>query len=158
MKLFILSGPLFLDIQVACTNETHAQFNVSSYQAIADKLFRPFSVEGSPGTVDVRPAPACAAQSAPLGSAVTLLTAGQVSLFTILAKDAYGNPAAGKSVKEESELEEADFSKAQTTMAHTIGKYFKKKGVGIKKEDAEVLKDVIGRKEEFLNAIKARIK
>ena len=26
--------------------------------------------------------------------------------------------------------EEADFSKAQTTMAHTIGKYFKKKGVG----------------------------
>jgi hypothetical protein len=35
---------------------------------------------------------------------------------------------------------------------------FKKKGVGIKKEDAEVLKDVIGRKEEFLNAIKARIK
>lgn len=43
---------------------------------------------------------------------------------------AYGNPAAGKSVKEESELEEADFSKAQTKMAHTIGKYFKKKGVG----------------------------
>jgi hypothetical protein len=26
--------------------------------------------------------------------------------------------------------EEADFSKSQTTMAHTIGKYFKKKGVG----------------------------
>jgi hypothetical protein len=43
---------------------------------------------------------------------------------------AYGNPAAGKSVKEESELEEADFSKSQTTMAHAIGKHFKKKGVG----------------------------
>lgn len=43
---------------------------------------------------------------------------------------AYGNPAAGKSVKEESELEEADFSKAQTKMAHTIGKHFKKKGIG----------------------------
>ena len=39
-----------------------------------------------------------------------------------------------------------------------IYQMFKKKGVGIKKEDAEVLKDVIGRKEEFLNAIKARIK
>jgi len=33
-------------------------------------------------------------------------------------------------MKEESELEEADFSKAQTTMAHAIGKHFKKKGVG----------------------------
>ena len=43
---------------------------------------------------------------------------------------AYGNPAAGKSVKEESELEEADFSKSQTTMAHAIGKHFKKKGIG----------------------------
>jgi hypothetical protein len=31
---------------------------------------------------------------------------------------------------EDNELEEADFSKAQTTMAHTIGKEFKKKGVG----------------------------
>lgn len=31
---------------------------------------------------------------------------------------------------EETELEEADFSKAQTTMAHTIGKHFKKKGIG----------------------------
>jgi hypothetical protein len=35
---------------------------------------------------------------------------------------------------------------------------FKKKGVGIKKEDAEVLKEVIDRKDEFLKAIKARIK
>ncbi len=31
---------------------------------------------------------------------------------------------------EEVEIDEADFSKSQTTMAHTIGKYFKKKGVG----------------------------
>lgn len=35
-----------------------------------------------------------------------------------------------KNMNEESELEEADFSKAQTTMAHTIGKHFKKKGIG----------------------------
>jgi hypothetical protein len=40
------------------------------------------------------------------------------------------NIPAHKVQKEEVELEEADFSKAQTTMAHTIGKYFKKKGVG----------------------------
>jgi len=39
-----------------------------------------------------------------------------------------------------------------------IYQMYKKKGMGIKKEDAEVLKDVIDRKEEFLNAIKARIK
>lgn len=39
-----------------------------------------------------------------------------------------------------------------------IYQMFRKKGVGIKKEDAEVLKDVIDRKEEFLTAIKARIK
>jgi hypothetical protein len=39
-----------------------------------------------------------------------------------------------------------------------IYQMFKKKGVGIKKEDAEVLKDVIDRKDEFLKAIKARIK
>jgi len=32
--------------------------------------------------------------------------------------------------KEESELDEADFTKQQTKMAHTIGKEFEKKGVG----------------------------
>lgn len=35
-----------------------------------------------------------------------------------------------KMSNEETELEEADFSKSQTTMAHTIGKHFKKKGIG----------------------------
>jgi hypothetical protein len=35
-----------------------------------------------------------------------------------------------KGMKEESELEEADFSKSQTKMAHAIGKHFKSKGIG----------------------------
>lgn len=36
----------------------------------------------------------------------------------------------GKVKKEETELDEADFNKQQTKMAHTIGKEFEKKGVG----------------------------
>lgn len=40
--------------------------------------------------------------------------------------------ARGALKKEESELDEADFTKKQTTMAHTIGKEFEKKGVGDK--------------------------
>jgi|LakMenE01Jun11ns_1017448.scaffolds.fasta_scaffold9897888_4 hypothetical protein len=38
--------------------------------------------------------------------------------------------ARGALKKEEVELDEADFSKQETKMAHTIGKEFKKKGVG----------------------------
>jgi len=38
--------------------------------------------------------------------------------------------ARGALKKEESELDEADFTKQQTKMAHTIGKEFEKKGVG----------------------------
>lgn len=39
-----------------------------------------------------------------------------------------------------------------------IYQMYKKKGMGVKKEDAEVLKEVIDRKDEFLKAIEARIK
>jgi len=55
-----------------------------------DRMYVAFHTLGSPFAVWVAPAPTCSASSTKEGQSISLATAGQVSSFTIQARDQYG--------------------------------------------------------------------